>query len=396
MINLFKNKQEYTLMHRDIPVLTGIYSFSSHSFKEIYVVHNEDHLPIGSRVNGTFSLKAFNHWYRWRGIPDYRVGLLQLENRLNIESPIELLDEEHALSVSDTYWIKGNNEKITWGQVNFFQHSYDQQGFAKAMFSTFNIQADDSSKHTPNNCLCGYHRKAWMKRNGTLYLLKGGSPFHQQEPVNEWLASRIAQELGLNAITYTTETYENNLVSVCPNMCDGKTDLVTAEYILQETNAPTDLFQYSHYVKVLEDKGLQNVRKTLSDQFVLDYLLMNTDRHTQNMGILVDSTTNEYKSMAPLFDTGTGLGCLVKDEEILDEKNHKKCQLLNAKHFSHDALLKFIDYKQYDFSSLTKLPQEYGNQLVKYQSLTNISNERIENAYTLFYKQILSLKKAAK
>ena len=114
------------------------------------------------------------------------------------------------------------------------------------------------------------------------------------------------------------------------------------------------------------------------------------------MGILVDANTNQWVGMAPVFDTGTGLGCLVEDDEILNEKHEKKCQLFNAKHFSHDALLKFIDFKQYDFSSLQKIPQEYGNQLVKYQPLTNISDKRIEDAYTLLYKQIIDLKHAAK
>lgn len=396
MLNFLKPQQDYTLMHKDVPVFTGTYSFSLHEFKEVKEIHNASHLPVGSHINGEFSLKALNHWYKWRGIPGYRVGLLQLQNRLQIDSPLELIDKEHALSVSDTYWIKGNNEKITWGQVNFYQHSYDQSGFGKAMFSSLNAEADASSRHTPNNCTCGYHRKAWFKRNGTLYLLKGGSPFYQQEPVNEWLASKISQRLGLYSVPYDTETYENNLVSACPNMCNGKVDLVTAEYVLSESNAPEDVFQYSHYINVLEQHGITNARKVLSDQCVLDYLLMNTDRHTQNMGILVDSQTNDWISMAPVFDTGTGLGCLVNDADIINEKYEKKCQLFNAKHFSHEALLQFIDYKQYDFTGLESLARDYGNQLVKYQSLTNISDKRIEDAYTLFYKQVIDLKKACK
>ena len=395
MLNIFKSNITYTLMHKDIPVLNADYSTKNHKFLEIHEMIDAKHLPVGCSPNGEFSLHALNHWFRWRGIPGYRVGLLQLQNRLQIDSPMELLDMEHALSVSDTYWLKANHEKITWAQVNFYQHSYDQSGFGKAMFSSLNSEFSSSVLHTPNNCTCGYHRKAWFKRNGTLYLLKGGSPFYQQEPVNEWLASRIAQELGLYAIPYTTETYENNIVSVCPNMCKGKMDLVTAEYVLSDTGAPEDVFQYSHYVKTLEAHGVPNVRKALSDQFLMDYLLMNTDRHTQNMGILVDANTNQWVGMAPVFDTGTGLGCLVEDDEILNEKHEKKRQLFNAKHFSHDTLLKFIDFKQYDFSSLQKIPQEYGNQLVKYQPLTNISDKRIEDAYTLLYKQILDLKHAA-
>lgn len=396
MLNFFKTNTTYTLMHRNTPVLKAEYSIAHHRFTKIHEIYQPSHLPIGTSVNGQFSLKALNHWFRWRGIPGYRVGLLQLQNRLNIASPLDLIDIEHGLSVSDTYWIKASNEKITWSQVNFYQHSFDQSGFGKAMFSPLHSELSSSALHTPNNCTCGYHRKAWFKRNGTLYLLKGGSPFYQQEPVNEWLASRIAKELGLYAVPYTTETYENNLVSVCPNMCNGRYDLVTSEYVLNDTNAPKNVFQYEHYVNVLQQHGIPNVRKVLSDQMLLDYLLLNTDRHTQNMGILVDAKTNQWVSVAPVFDTGTGLGCLVSDDEILNEKNEKKCQLFNAKHFSHEILLEMIDLNQYDFSTLQNIPKEYGNQLVKYQPLTNISNQRIEDAYTLLYRQILDLKHAAK
>ena len=168
MLNIFKSNITYTLMHKDIPVLNANYSTKNHKFLEIHEMIDAKHLPVGCSPNGEFSLHALNHWFRWRGIPGYRVGLLQLQNRLQIDSPMELLDMEHALSVSDTYWLKANHEKITWAQVNFYQHSYDQSGFGKAMFSSLNSEFSSSVLHTPNNCTCGYHRKAWFKRNGTL------------------------------------------------------------------------------------------------------------------------------------------------------------------------------------------------------------------------------------
>ena len=179
-------------------------------------------------------------------------------------------------------------------------------------------------------------------------------------------------------------------------MCNGKYDLVTSEYVLSDSHAPKKQFQYEHYIKTLQKHGIRNARKVLSDQMLLDYLLMNTDRHTQNMGILVDTNTNAWISAAPVFDTGTGLGCLVDDMHILQEKNENKCQLFNAKHFSHEILLEMIDFKQYDFSTLQNIPQEFGNELQKYKPITNISDERIESVYRLLYQQILDLKCAAK
>ena len=55
-----------------------------------------------------------------------------------------------------------------------------------------------------------------------------------------------------------------------------------------------------------------------------------------------------------------------------------------------------IDFKQYDFFTLQNIPREFGNELMKYKPITNISDERIESVYRLLYQQIIDLKRAAK
>lgn len=391
-MKLFDKKINAVLMHKDIPVLNGKYSYNKHGFEHINVIMNAKHLPVGLVQNDNLSLHALNHWWRWRAIPDYRVDLRSLQENLGLTDIRDLIEEDHGLSLSDTYWIKQKDEKISWNEIEYF-HSYYNEEFAKAMFCK-NITVPSSAKKSPNNILCGYQRKAWVKRNGEDYLLKGGS-LYQQEPVNEWLASQIAKQLGLYAIDYDTEIYHNQLVSVCKRFTNENVDLVTCEYILNP-NVQSCNLAYKEYLHVLESHGIQHAKKYLSDQMLLDYLLMNTDRHTQNMGILVDANTNEWLDIAPVFDTGTSLGCLVSDYKVVSQEHENKCQLFNIRNMSHDVLLNYILFDQYDFSNLQELPRKYGNKLVEYRNITNISDERIENSYTLFYKRILSLKKAAR
>ncbi len=385
---IFRRKNAFVLMHKDIPVCTGDYNLDTHEFNRITKIHNKVHLPIGTIQHGTLSLKQLNHWFRWRGIPAYRVGLLQLQSRLGIKDPSQLLDKYYALSVSDTYWIKPQDEDITWDEINFFHHSFDQHAFGEAMFSTVSNHAPSSAYETPNNTLCGYHRKAWFHREDGLYLLKGGSPFYQLEPINEWLAGQIAQRLDLHAIPYEVEVYENSLVSVCKCITDEDTDLVTAGDILLTGDPPQDHFQLNYYISLLEQHGIQNARKHISDMLLLDYLLMNTDRHNQNHGILVNANTMEWIGVAPIFDTGTGLGCLDGDDEILAHEHYEDCKLFNSRNFSHDYLLNFIDLQSYDLSKLDGLPRLYGEKLLQYQPITHISNQRIEDSYKLFYMRI--------
>ncbi|MDD6231039.1 MAG: hypothetical protein PUA95_09975 [Lactimicrobium massiliense] len=391
-----RNNPVYVLMHKDKPVLQGSFDFSRHGFGEDVEIIDPVLLPVGvTHEDGTLSLHKLNHWYRWRGIPGYRVGLLQLEERLEIHDPLELLEREYALSVSDTFWRKAADDPITWKEVNFFHRSFDQQGFGLAMFSNVGARAGHNARHTPNNTTCGYHRKAWFKRNGRLFLLKGGTPFYQQEPVNEWLACRIGHQLGIQAVPYNNEIYENNLVSVCPAMTNEDVDLVTAGDVLNSVHSDAKKFQYDDYLKALESHGIKDGKQRLSDMLVMDYLMMNTDRHNQNLGILVDANTGRWLQCAPVFDTGTGLGCLVDDDDIFEQYHSQSCKLFNARNFSHELLLDYIDLKRYDFNALDGLPRAYGNQLVKYQSTTNISNKRINESYRLFCKRILMIRKAA-
>ena len=379
-------------MHKDIPVFSGEYDFHAHEFLSIHRLYHPEHFPLSIVHEGKPSLKRLNTWFKWRGIPSYRVGLLQLQARLKIHDPLDLLEREYALSVSDTYWFREESDLTTWKEINFFHRSFNQTDFGMAMFSQIYGNAPSSARHTPNNVTCGYHRKAWFNRNGQLYLLKGGTPFYQQEPIQEWLAYQIALTLGLQDVTpYSTEVYENNIVSVCPAFTDENTDLITGGLVIDAIRPPKEEFHLPYYIQALEEHGISHAREHMEHMLLLDYLMMNSDRHNQNLGILVDADSGKWLNCAPVFDTGTGLGCLEKDEDVLSSLDYANCKLLNARNFDHDQLLQFINVSKYDFTSLEKLPQLFAKKLVQYQSLTNITNRRIESVYTVFYKRIRRL-----
>lgn len=381
-------------MHKDIEVVKGRYDPDTHTFQEAEVIH-PDHLPVGTVINGKFSLHNLNEWIIWRAIPGYRVGLMQLLERLQVNDPLELLEESHMLSVSDCYWMKEEEEDVRWEDVNFFTHSFDDKGFGTAMFARIAYDAPSSARHTPNNTTAGYHRKAWLIENNQLVLAKGGSAQVQEEPVNEWLACRVAERLGIDAVHYDLRIYEDHLVSVCPAMTNEHTDLFSAKDVMRGIEVPKGEFEGQYYLDELKRHGIHDARGKLSDLCVLDYLMLNTDRHHQNIGLLVDADTMEWKEWAPVFDTGTGLACLREDDEVAEEQERNDCELFNARNFSHEDLLGLIDFKRYDFTGLQSLAREYGNQLVKYQQVTHISNQRIEDLYRLFYKRVLRIQKAA-
>ena len=46
----------------------------------------------------------------------------------------------------------------------------------------------------------------------------------------------------------------------------------------------------------------------------IGYIMMNGDRHMNNFGLVRDADTLEHICLAPVYDTGTSLGCDVRTE----------------------------------------------------------------------------------
>ncbi len=380
-------------MHKDIPVLRGEYDLSTHSFRRVESIMNPNHMPVGTMYDGEIGLERFNHWIRWRGIPEYRVGLDQLLDKLGIEHPSDLLDMEYALSVSDHYWIKPANDRNTYEDLNFFERDFAQEEFGKAMFSTIRFEASDAALHTPNNTLCGYHRKAWFHRGSSLMLYKGGSPWFQQEPVMEWMASEIGVRLGMDVVKYDVKVYENQLVSECKNMLDLDTDLVPADDILYAGMKKKGEIVLDYYMNLLESHHVPNAMEAMDDMMILDFMLMNTDRHNQNFGILVDANTMEWLKVAPIFDTGTCLGALKSDED-LEHIQEFEYKLFRGRVIVDERLIGIIaKHGSYDFSALDDMPVALARKLAKFQDVSGMRNERIQLLANLLGARIERMKR---
>jgi len=386
---LFRKTERKRLMHKDTVVLTGDYDPRRHGFVKVSKLIEPAHLPPGVLFSATsVDLNTLNNWLLWRGIPHYRVDLEKLKKRLNIADEKDLLEEEYALSVSDQYWLCPVGQSVTWSSVNFFQRSFDGNEFAKAVFRRSPYSAKESAIHTPNNTLCGFHRKAWVKENGTICLYKGSTGFNQQECINEWLASVIADCLSIYCVPYEVKKYEGQIVSVCPNFINPDLDLVTAGDAVLSSGEAGDATA-EQFLAVMEAHGITDARRSLEEMYLLDYLMMNTDRHSQNAGVLLDAETNQWICMAPIFDTGTGLGCFTGSSQLDALEYEKNCRVFSEKHLSFDSLLaRITDWKRYDFSALDTIPDRFRNVLFNYRSVTGISDSRIEALVKLLNRRI--------
>ena len=383
------------LMNKNIEVLIAEYDDATSVFTKIYEVKNIDYVPYILKSfyieNDTSFRTNLSEWFKGRGIPSWRDKLDLLLHRLNITAPYELLDKAFGLSLSDQYWLKPYDSNINYDDINFFDNDFDYAEFMEASFETNSkkITKEESLK-TPNNTTDGMLKKAWIIENGTRYLLKSGYKTEILQPFNEALASEICKRLGFKHVEYKIDTYKDIVVSKCPCFITKDTEFITCSQIKNDMKRHDSIEDYEEYIQKLESHNIKNAREKLENMFILDYIIMNEDRHLNNFGIIRDVNTLEWLDVAPIFDNGESLKIEYYDEEdILISGNGRF--FYEIKPF--DEIIKIVkNLKRIDISKLDDIVEWFDNLLHQYQDLTKISDRRIERLCILLNRQINKLK----
>lgn len=386
-------------MNKNTEVLLTEYDSASSTFTKIYEVYNIEYAPY--ILKNLYNEKDFNDnsfrinlskWFQGRGIPSWRDKLDILLHRLNIIAPSELLDKSFGLSLSDQYWLKPINTSISYDDINFFDNDFDYTEFLEASLSkNSNSIVNASSLTTPNNTTDGMLRKAWIIENGIRYLLKSGYKNELLQPFNEVLASEICDRLGFDHVKYTLDTYKDTVVSKCPCFITKNTELITCHQIRNNMDRYDSTKDYEEYIKILEEHGIVDARTQMENMFILDFLIMNEDRHLNNFGIIRDVNTLKWLKCAPIFDNGQSLNTLYYDENELHISNEGRF-FYEVKLF--DEIIKIVkNLKRIDIDKLNDLPEWFDNLLHQYQNLTNFSDTRINKLCIILNRQINKLKK---
>lgn len=387
------------LMNKNTEILAAEYDSANGVFSEIYDVYNIDYAPyvlksfyIENELNDTPFRTNLSEWFKGRGIPSWRDKLDLLLHRLDITAPSELLDKAFGLSLSDQYWIKPYNLDVKYDDINFFDNDFEYSEFLEASLSkNSRVITNEKSLKTPNNTTDGMLKKAWIIENGTRYLLKGGYKNELLQPFNEVLASEICRRLGFNHVPYTIDTYKDTIVSKCPCFINKDTELITCYQIKNDMKRHDNEEDYEDYIKILEEKGIESARIKLENMYILDFLIMNEDRHLNNFGIIRDVNTLKWLDVAPIFDNGQSLKIEYYDEEELHISGEGR---LFYEIKSFDEIIKVVkDLNRIDLSKLDGIVEWFDELLHKYQHLTKFSDTRINRLCIILNRQINKLKK---
>lgn len=383
------------LMNKHTQVALIEYNEDVQAIINIYEITNIEYAPLSFyNVYHNMSIsnvKAMNQWFQGRAIPSSRKNLNHLLERLNVSSPSDLLNKEFALSLSDQYWIVEEHSRIQWEDINFFTHDFDSTGFLQASLddSVYSYAVQKDPLKTPNNTTDGMLPKGWAIENNKQVLIKGTYTRFEQEPFNEWLASQICKRLGFDYCNYIVNWYtikqDKVIVSKCENFINQNEEIISAYDVFQSSKKENTINDYEHYVHILENHGILDARKKITEMFVVDYLMMNIDRHLKNFGIIRNVETLKWERVTPIFDTGQSMCCDEYTQNM--DFTHGCGKFFTDANKDYNAILKSLDmdtFRAIPIQNLKGLSEEYYVFLKSFQREMEYKNkdwsdERLKN-----------------
>ena len=139
----------------------------------------------------------------------------------------------HCLSLLDVFWVKEENEKIRFEDINLFAHSLSN---ALVDIALRGHQMTVTNAHLLANDLStgGLYPKAWVRKEDGFYLYKDGG---REAVEREVLASKICRCFDCHQVLYEQGMFENEPVSISKIMTSQRYSLVTyAAYDVYCTN----------------------------------------------------------------------------------------------------------------------------------------------------------------
>lgn len=234
-------------------------------------VYNIGLLP-GYLKNVEVSPSAFDKWMKMRYSSQNNAFARELLGHSFGQGGREVVNEKtHALSLSDCYWVKSENENL-----DFYEISPYYVDFWKG-------EGDYNGLSIPTLYTSGDNDKKWINSNT---LLKYGEHLKKELDVLS-----ICVLLGIKCSGITLDRISNKglLVFNFTNT-DVMYESVEMSGLLSTDNGYTGL----DIVDLFQDDGFK--------MLLLDALVGNIDRHLGSFGFLRSADTGKYIGMAPLYN----------------------------------------------------------------------------------------------
>ena len=289
------------------------------------------------------------------------------------------MNKAYALSLSDQYWLKEEGSVLEWDAINFFTNDFEYEAYLEASLDTSSTLATTKKMlYSPNNTTDGMLQKGWIIQDGKRILVKGTYTNSKEEPINEWLASRIAERLGFDYCDYSVSYSETTgITSRCENFLNEDEEIISALDVFFSERKTNSMNDFDFYVQVLEKHNVPDARRNVTGMVVLDYLMMNVDRHMKNFGVIRNVDTLKWVRTTPIFDSGQSMQC----NELTENLNFHRgiCKFFTNGKKDFDKMLDTVGDALMDIpvEDLAGISDEYFEMLKAYQNVLNMSDERL-------------------
>lgn len=319
-----KNKKQYILKNKDVPVLTFDYEkivdkitlgeIASYKIKHIKILR-PDLLPLG--YPNTVDSKKLKKWIERRKIPRNRKNM---ENILNLKSKelqldknsfMNYIDISYGLSLNDSYWIVPADKELYWKDYNLYNNKFSEI-VSLVAFGEKKASEIGDIKISPEYTTDGMLAKCWTVLNDEIVLLKKSSEHYKKEAFVEYYMCQIAEIMNFEHIKYDIIKYHETIASSCPLFTNENKGFVPMYYCMKQK----DIFKEG--AKLLEAITKIYGKEKIEDLMLFDSLIYNTDRHLGNFGMLIDNDTKTILGPAPIFDNGNSILSFLNEKTSIE------------------------------------------------------------------------------
>lgn len=276
----------YTLMNKDVKLLDFTIKGEG-VLEQLIAIKQYGDLPQW--------LGSIQQWVITRSVAKHRRHVQRILSETGGNVPSGFIRLTHCLSLSDTLWVKSDNENVSWNDVSLYRNEFNDV-LSKVSFDGSGLYGQQLSTTSPELTTDGAFDKCWVRDESGIYLMKAGSTGASnagREPYSEVLASKVYERLCSSRVPYTLNHYHDKVVSKCPIFTDEKYGYRPAStYALVGMSLPDLLNEFDKF----ESADL------FREMIVADAVTINQDRHFGNFGFLVNNDTFERETMAPVFD----------------------------------------------------------------------------------------------
>ena len=255
-------------------------------------------LPIGIRMKGSIRYDTVFTWLAKRVLPLDRanakkvLNLLQLPQQDNLTVAIKC----KALSLTDSYWYRLENDDSKWEDVNLYKNSFSEI-ISEIAFTGGSHPTIQGEYKTPELTGQGSYRKCWVRDRENIYLYKGNTKGGKESEA-EYIISLMLDLMKVDHVKYDLVSYRGSIACKCGLITDEDTAIIP-------------FVEFNSFLLKAGRNSLDFISKTWFKDYytmlLVDGIVHNVDRHGYNWGLLMDSNNGKVLGLHPLFDHNCGI-----------------------------------------------------------------------------------------